>query len=295
MGSPHLSQPRLPKASDNPRKGTHLQPNEEHIYVTHMYIYIYMYRYVVQGILLTFQGASKALLDVQLGWYCACCRPCPPADTKGHASTTARAAMHDAGACGLHKQRAQLEALLLWTCAEYVFIYIYIYTYNHAYIYEYNDTYIYIYMYIHIYIHTYIHIVIYAYIYIYMYIICICICTHIHICVYGTSISVKSSVGAIQLQAMPARPSAPARRLRVSPGTAAGHALSMPVPRAPNVALLRALWSLFNGIWGLLKGSWGVLVKGIFQGDIGPYKGSLKGDVALNGIQGLKGSFKGWV
>ena len=39
-----------------------------------------------------------------------------------------------------------------------------------------------------------------------------------------------------------------------------------PSPRAPNslkyldppnVALLRALWSLLDGIWGLLKGSWG--------------------------------------
>ena len=40
------------------------------------------------------------------------------------------------------------------------------------------------------------------------------------------------------------------------------------VPRAPNVALLRAFWSLFDGIWGLLKGSWGVLVwaLGFFKG-----------------------------
>ena len=30
--------------------------------------------------------------------------------------------------------------------------------------------------------------------------------------------------------------------------------------RPPNVALLRALWSLLDGIWGSLKGSWGVLV-----------------------------------
>ena len=27
----------------------------------------------------------------------------------------------------------------------------------------------------------------------------------------------------------------------------------------PNVALLRALWSLLDGIWGSLQGSWGVL------------------------------------
>ena len=32
------------------------------------------------------------------------------------------------------------------------------------------------------------------------------------------------------------------------------------VPRPPNVALLRALWSLLVGIWDILKGSWGVLV-----------------------------------
>ena len=30
-------------------------------------------------------------------------------------------------------------------------------------------------------------------------------------------------------------------------------------PRPPNVALLRALWSLLDGIWGVLKGSWGVM------------------------------------
>ena len=30
--------------------------------------------------------------------------------------------------------------------------------------------------------------------------------------------------------------------------------------RPPNVALLRALWSLLDGIWGVLQGSWGVLV-----------------------------------
>ena len=28
----------------------------------------------------------------------------------------------------------------------------------------------------------------------------------------------------------------------------------------PNVLLLGALWSLFDGIWGVVKGSWGVLV-----------------------------------
>ena len=30
--------------------------------------------------------------------------------------------------------------------------------------------------------------------------------------------------------------------------------------KSPNVALLRALWSVLDGIWGVLKGSWGVLV-----------------------------------
>ena len=35
-----------------------------------------------------------------------------------------------------------------------------------------------------------------------------------------------------------------------------------PLPRPPNAALLRALWSLLDGIWGVLKGSWGVLVLG---------------------------------
>ena len=31
------------------------------------------------------------------------------------------------------------------------------------------------------------------------------------------------------------------------------------LPRPPNVALFRALWSLLVGIWGILKGSWGML------------------------------------
>ena len=35
-------------------------------------------------------------------------------------------------------------------------------------------------------------------------------------------------------------------------------------PRPPNVPLLRALWSLFDGIWGILKGSWGVLACRLF-------------------------------
>ena len=30
-------------------------------------------------------------------------------------------------------------------------------------------------------------------------------------------------------------------------------------PRPPNVALLRALWSVLDGSWGVLKSSWGVL------------------------------------
>ena len=30
-------------------------------------------------------------------------------------------------------------------------------------------------------------------------------------------------------------------------------------PAAPNVLLLRPLWSLLDGLWGVLKGSWGVL------------------------------------
>ena len=30
-------------------------------------------------------------------------------------------------------------------------------------------------------------------------------------------------------------------------------------PRPPNVPVLRAVWSSFDGIWGVLKGSWGVL------------------------------------
>ena len=38
----------------------------------------------------------------------------------------------------------------------------------------------------------------------------------------------------------------------------------MSLPRAPNVAPLRALWSLLDGIWGLLKGSWVVLVLGAY-------------------------------
>ena len=38
------------------------------------------------------------------------------------------------------------------------------------------------------------------------------------------------------------------------------------LPRAPNIPLLRALWSLLDGTWGVLKGSWGVLVKTGFFG-----------------------------
>ena len=34
----------------------------------------------------------------------------------------------------------------------------------------------------------------------------------------------------------------------------------VPIPRPPNVPLLRALWYLLVGIWGILKGSWVVLV-----------------------------------
>ena len=34
----------------------------------------------------------------------------------------------------------------------------------------------------------------------------------------------------------------------------------LPLPRPPNVALLRALRSLLDDIWALLKGSWGVRV-----------------------------------
>ena len=33
------------------------------------------------------------------------------------------------------------------------------------------------------------------------------------------------------------------------------------LPTPPNVPLLRAIWSVFDGIWGLLMGSWGVLVR----------------------------------
>ena len=35
--------------------------------------------------------------------------------------------------------------------------------------------------------------------------------------------------------------------------------------RYPNVALLRALWSLQHGIWGLLKGSWGCWHTGLLS------------------------------
>ena len=38
------------------------------------------------------------------------------------------------------------------------------------------------------------------------------------------------------------------------------------LPRPPNVALLRALWSLLDGIWGVFKGSWGVLVVVLIMG-----------------------------
>ena len=32
-----------------------------------------------------------------------------------------------------------------------------------------------------------------------------------------------------------------------------------PQPAPPNIALLRALWSLLDGTWGILNSSWGVL------------------------------------
>ena len=38
------------------------------------------------------------------------------------------------------------------------------------------------------------------------------------------------------------------------------------MPRPPNVALFRALWSLIDGIWGIFKGSWGVLACMIKEG-----------------------------
>ena len=40
--------------------------------------------------------------------------------------------------------------------------------------------------------------------------------------------------------------------------------MSDPLPRPPNVPLLRAVWSLLDAIWGVLKGSWGVLVGSVF-------------------------------
>ena len=43
-------------------------------------------------------------------------------------------------------------------------------------------------------------------------------------------------------------------------GAAWNVAKDLSVPAPPNVALLRAVWSLLDGIWGVLKGSWGVLV-----------------------------------
>ena len=36
-----------------------------------------------------------------------------------------------------------------------------------------------------------------------------------------------------------------------------------PVPRPPNAAPLRALWSLLVGMWCILRGGWGVLVYGL--------------------------------
>ena len=44
---------------------------------------------------------------------------------------------------------------------------------------------------------------------------------------------------------------------RASPATQTVHGH---MPRPPNVALLRALWSPIDGIWGVLKVSWEVLV-----------------------------------
>ena len=58
----------------------------------------------------------------------------------------------------------------------------------------------------------------------------------------------------------------------------------------PNVVLLRAFWSLFDGIWGLLKGSWGVLAINDFRANWGPLRSILGLDWAYwepNVLHGL--------
>ena len=48
------------------------------------------------------------------------------------------------------------------------------------------------------------------------------------------------------------------------------HPNQVPLPRPPNVPLLRALWSLLDSIRGVLKGSWGVVVIVARQNVFGP-------------------------
>ena len=45
-------------------------------------------------------------------------------------------------------------------------------------------------------------------------------------------------------------------------------------PTPPNVALLRALWSLLDGISGILKGGWGVLDDVGVEAKLGSYAGN---------------------
>ena len=108
--------------------------------------------------------------------------------------------------------------------------------------------YIYTYAYIHIYnIHIHIH-----NIYIYTY-ICVCVQRHWQ---FTSSFSARASLRLRKLgdPRLGGRRLAQRGGLRVLPPKEG----SFPIP--PNVALLRALWSLLVGIWGTLKGTWGVLV-----------------------------------
>ena len=96
-----------------------------------------------------------------------------------------------------------------------------------------------------------------------------CMCIHIHIHVYNytytytythTHMYVRACV---YLYIRKERNTNTMWTLAFCMGSYVGHQDAQkidPILReAPNIPLIRALWSLLDGIWGLLKGSWGVL------------------------------------
>ena len=71
-------------------------------------------------------------------------------------------------------------------------------------------------------------------------------------------------------------------------------------PAAPNVLLLRPLWSLLDGLWGVLKGSWGVLAgrpeiknHGSYGYQYGPC--GLRGPLNMHLVMASNGSCGGYL